>query len=186
MKDNSFLRTKVPMTKEEIRAISIDKLQLKGKNNFLDIGSGTGSISVQSALSFPNINITSIDNSKKAIEITQRNILKFEVNNINLIYGTAPQNVPKRLYDAIFIGGSGSNLSEIIHFSIQHLTAKGRLVMNFILLENAIKAFHILNKKHLKDIEMIEARISKIKSLGPGHFLKPNNPTLIISGKKEA
>lgn len=50
MRDDEFLRNKVPMTKSEVRAISIDKLELSDKNTFLDIGAGTGSVSIQAGL----------------------------------------------------------------------------------------------------------------------------------------
>ena len=61
MRDEEFLRNKVPMTKSEVRAISIDKLDLSNKKSMLDVGAGTGSISIQAAREFKQLAVTAVE-----------------------------------------------------------------------------------------------------------------------------
>ncbi|MCH4008625.1 decarboxylating cobalt-precorrin-6B (C(15))-methyltransferase [Companilactobacillus sp.] len=184
MKDDLFIRTKVPMTKSEVRSISLDKLQLQAKNSFLDIGSGTGSVSMQAALEFPELKIVALEKNPDAIEINQTNIKHFGINNIDLQVGTAPEDLPDEKFDSIFVGGSGGELSQIIDYSYQHLTDKGMLVLNFILNENALEAIDYLEHSDFTDLDVIQVAVSKWHQLGKGHYFKPQNPTIIISAQK--
>ncbi|MFD1123898.1 decarboxylating cobalt-precorrin-6B (C(15))-methyltransferase [Lentilactobacillus raoultii] len=185
MRDELFLRNKVPMTKSEIRAISLNKLDLTKKDKLLDIGAGTGSISLEAALTFPQIEVTSIEQKSEAVEIMNQNIQKFEVNNIHLIQGSAPEGIPDKEYDAIFIGGSGAKLNSIIDFSLNHLKLQGSLVLNFILYENAMSAISYLEKADLANFEVVQVSVAKWHALGKGHFFKPRNPTFVISAEKK-
>ncbi|MFT8399907.1 MAG: decarboxylating cobalt-precorrin-6B (C(15))-methyltransferase [Lentilactobacillus diolivorans] len=184
MRDEDFLRTKVPMTKSEVRAISLDKLNLQGKNSLLDVGAGTGSVSLQAALEFPDLQVISIEQKDAAIDIMTQNMVHFHTGNINLLKGTAPEDIPDHLYDAIFVGGSGANQDAIIDFSLAHLNASGSLVLNFILNENAMTAYQYLAAKSITNLEMIQVAVSKWHGLGKGHYFKPQNPTMIISCQK--
>lgn len=184
MRDDEFVRNKVPMTKSEVRAISIDKLELSDKNTFLDIGAGTGSVSIQSACEFPNLNVTAIEMNDAGIDIIKQNINKFNLHNINLIKGIAPQDIPNQKYDAIFVGGSGAQLDGIVKFASTHLNVNGTIVLNFILFENAMQVEKLLTAAGFKEIEMVEVGILRWHQLGKGHFFKPNNPTIIVNAKK--
>ena len=53
MRDEWFIRGKVPMTKSEVRTVSLSKLELYEDCEFWDIGAGTGSVSVEAAVSCP-------------------------------------------------------------------------------------------------------------------------------------
>ena len=85
MKNSEFIVGKVPITKEEVRAISLAKLDLSGACNFLDIGSGTGSVTVEAALKNKDIRVTSIEKDQAALDLTRLNIKKFERANPDLI-----------------------------------------------------------------------------------------------------
>lgn len=172
------------MTKSEVRAISIDKLGLAHKQTLLDVGAGTGSISVQAGHDFPALSVTAIEMNPAGIDIIKQNLAKFKLTNVNLIQGTAPDDIPDRQYDAIFVGGSGSHLKAIIDFASAHLTAGGTIVLNFILFENAMQVERLLDQAGFNQVEMVEATILRWHRLGKGHFFKPNNPTIIVSAKK--
>lgn len=172
------------MTKSEVRAISIDKLALSKKKSLLDVGAGTGSISIQAAREYPQISVTAVEMNPAGIDIIQQNIQKFGLHNINLIQGMAPQDIPDQTYDAIFIGGSGSYLKEIIDFASIHLNDHGMIVLNFILFENAMQIEKLLANAGFDDIEMVEVGILRWHQLGKGHYFKPNNPTIIVSARK--
>ena len=69
------------MTKEEVRAISIDKLDLHKAKRMLDVGSGTGSVTIQAAVSFPNLEVVAIEQNEEAVALTQENIDYFGCQN---------------------------------------------------------------------------------------------------------
>lgn len=90
MKDECFIRGNVPMTKEEIRTISLAKLQLSGADSFLDIGTGTGSIAIEAALLYPQLKVITIDSNQTALDVLEQNLTKFQLKNIQSILGKAP------------------------------------------------------------------------------------------------
>lgn len=183
MKDSEFIRAKVPMTKEEIRAISLDKLELHRAKRFLDIGSGTGSVTIQAARTYPDLEVVAIERQKEAVALTQENMVHFGCHNITLFSGVAPIVIEDH-FDAIFVGGTGGNLQEILDWCEDLLEPGGRLVLNFILLENALEAMTILESMSWENLEMVTIQASRWISLGKGHYFKPQNPTMIVSCQK--
>lgn len=173
------------MTKSEVRAISIDKLNLYGSKTLLDIGAGTGSISIQAAREHPDLQVIAVERNQDGIDIINQNLDKYNLSNVAVIEGSAPESIPNQNYDAIFVGGTGPNMAEIIDFTATHLNDRGAVVLNFILFENAIQAEKLLQQTSFKDIEMVETTVMKWHGLGKGHYFKPNNPTIILSAIKE-
>lgn len=186
MKDSEFIRGKVPMTKEEVRLITLDRLELGAAQRFIDVGAGTGSIAIEAALRFPQLQVLAIERNPEGIELIQANCDKFKVNNIDIIHQQAPLDLPEswQQVDGIFIGGNGGSLIEIIDWSYRHLQPNGRLVLNFILLNNLMSALDYLNVSPFTDIDAVQLQVSNLTALGSGAYFKPNNPTYIISCRK--
>ncbi len=91
MKDEVFIRGKVPMTKAEVRAVSIDLLSLDEKSKkLLDVGAGTGSVGLQVACNFPKIHVTAIERNPDAVDLIKQNQAKFGLENIAVIEAYAP------------------------------------------------------------------------------------------------
>ncbi|MEG2246619.1 MAG: decarboxylating cobalt-precorrin-6B (C(15))-methyltransferase [Peptostreptococcaceae bacterium] len=183
MKNSDFITGDVPITKEEVRAISINKLNLKDKKTFLDIGAGTGSVSVEVAYNYPHIEVISIECKEKAIELINKNIEKFKLDNINVIKGYAPIDIDNKV-DSIFIGGSGPNLKEILEWSKINLNEGGTLVANFIIIDTFYKTLNLLRELGFENIEASVLNVAKLEKLGKGEYFKPLNPIYIISCKK--
>ena len=57
MKNSDFITGRVPITKEEVRVVSIMKLDLVNAKRFIDVGAGTGSVSVEAAYNYPNLEV---------------------------------------------------------------------------------------------------------------------------------
>lgn len=186
MKDNLFIRGDVPMTKEEVRVLTIDWLNLAQAKTLVDVGAGTGSICIEASLRYPQLQTIAIEKNPEAIDLIKQNCEKFHVNNLYIIEGAAPEVLPEQAVDAIFIGGSGGELDEIIRWAFRSLKANGRLVLNFILLNNLMEALDILSKIGFEAIEVTQLQVSRLTKLGKGNYFKPNNPTYIISCSKGA
>ncbi|MCC0715680.1 decarboxylating cobalt-precorrin-6B (C(15))-methyltransferase [Clostridioides sp. ES-S-0077-01] len=185
MKNSEFITGKVPITKEEVRAISISKLALVNAKTFIDVGAGTGSVSIESAYNYPDLNVISIERNDAALELIKENVKKFNLKNVEVIKGYAPISIDlDRQVDAIFIGGTGNNLEEIIAWSKNTLITGGRLVANFIILETFNQTLNLIRKHGFKEIDVCVLNVSKLEKLGKGEYFKPLNPIYIISCEK--
>ena len=93
MKNSEFITGKVPITKEEVRAISIMKLNLVNAKRFIDVGAGTGSVTIEAAYNYPNLEVISIERSDDALELVNKNVEKFNLNNVEVVNGYAPIDI---------------------------------------------------------------------------------------------
>ena len=187
--DEDFIRGKCPMTKKDIRIFTISKLNLDEKSNVLDIGSGTGSITVQCAKIVNKGMVYAIEKDDEAFNITTKNIEKFECENVKTLKGEAKKHLEDLLiesnneakFDSIFIGGSGGNLEELIYLSNKLLKSKGTLVMNFITLNNAYKGIEFINNLDYK----VDISLVNISNNRKGTYMMiANNPIFIIECRK--
>ena len=185
MKNNEFIRGKVPITKEEVRAISLNKLNLKNAKTFIDVGAGTGSVSIEAALTYDNLKVIAIERNDVAIDLINQNVNKFNLSNIEVIKDYAPIDLDVKA-DGIFLGGTGNNLEEIIKWSKDLLIPGGRLVANFILIDNFYDTLDLLKKYNFVNLAVSQLSINKLEKLGSRDYFKPHNPIFIISCEKGA
>ncbi|RQW64556.1 decarboxylating cobalt-precorrin-6B (C(15))-methyltransferase [Vibrio viridaestus] len=185
MKDSEFIRVdKVPMTKQEVRSVSIDRLELQHARKFLDIGAGTGSVGIEAAVRYPNLHVLAIERNNSAVDAIKANCQKFDCSErVRIIPHEAPCEISGKV-DAAFIGGSGGNLVDIIDWAFSQLIPRGRLVLNFILQENLQEALKHLESKNVEELVCTQLLVSTMTNLGDGSYFKPNNPTFILSCKK--
>ena len=184
IKDSEFIRGNCPMTKEDIRALSIWKMNLKEGAIVLDIGSGTGTITVQASKIARKGIIYAIEKDNEAIITTKNNLEKFKCNNVVLDEGEALDILKtykdeNKRFDSIFIGGSGGNLEEIISISNDLLQSEGTIVMNFITLDNTYKAIETIKKLNYQ-VDISQVNISKNR--GESYMMIANNPIYIVQG----
>ncbi len=170
------------MTKEEIRAVSLLKLQLDKNHIALDIGAGSGSVTI--AMSFACKKVYGIEEKKEAYDLINENIKKFGVENIELIYGKAPFDLGNLEFDRIFVGGSGGNLVEIFDYIDNNLKKGGIVVLNFIVLENMSIALAELNRRKYGGVEVVNMTISKNRKIGEKNMMIGENPIYIIRAEK--
>ncbi|SCI43131.1 MULTISPECIES: decarboxylating cobalt-precorrin-6B (C(15))-methyltransferase [unclassified Romboutsia] len=183
MKNSEFITGRVPITKEEVRAISINKLDLVNAKRFIDVGAGTGSITVESAYHYPNLEVTAIERNDDALDLIKQNVKKFDLKNVEILKGYAPIEI-KNGVDAIFLGGTGNNLEEIIIWSKNLLVEGGRLVANFIIVDTFNQTLNLLRKHGFTNLDVSVLNVSKLEKLGRGEYFKPLNPIYIISCEK--
>lgn len=182
IKDEEFVRGKCPMTKEEIRILSVGKMNLKDDSKVLDIGSGTGSITVQCAKMCTKGKVYSVEKEDEPFNVTKSNIDKFECKNVELIKEEGSIVLSSFIdddikFDSIFIGGSGGHLEEIINKCDSSLNNGGTIVMNFITLDNAYKAIDTVRKLNYKvDVNLV----SVSKNRGNSLMMIALNPIYIV------
>ncbi len=185
--DELFERTeKVPITKEEVRTIQLSKARLTAGQTVYDVGCGSGSISIEAALQVENSGkVIAIDYDSNAIELTKKNIEKFGVSNVKVIFGNAKEKILElEEADAIFIGGTGGDTKEIVELSQNKLKSGGRIVIGTILIETLYSVLQILDKLQFDSIDITQVTISKSKKTTKGTMMLARNPVTIISATK--
>ncbi len=183
--DSLFERTEqVPITKEDVRALVVSKLRLKEHSSAIDIGCGSGSITVELCLQTNKSKIYAIDFDEKAIELTRKNLLKFGVD-AEVILSKAQDILPLLpQVDAIVIGGTWGNIEQIIQLSIAKLNKGGRLVIDTILVETVYKAITTINEIRLDEVDITQVTIAKARKVTTGTMMLARNPVIIISATK--
>jgi len=185
--DDFFERTeKVPITKEEVRVIQLSKARLSSGQTVFDIGCGSGSISIEAALQVENSGkVIAIDYDSNAINLTKKNIDKFGVSNVSVIFGNAKEKIPElEIADAIFIGGTGGDTKEIVELCQDKLKPGGRIVIGIILIETLYSVLSILDKLEFDSVDITQVTISKSRKTTKGTMMLARNPVTIISATK--
>lgn len=183
--DEEFLRGKAPMTKEEVRAVSLAKLRLTEDSVCCDVGAGTGSVAVEMALRAAKGKVFAVEKKEDALALLKENKKKFAVPNMEIIAGTAPE----ALYELppcthAFVGGSSGKLGEII----EALTDKNqniRIVINCITLETLSEALAAIKRFAFTKTQIVQLGVSRAKTAGPYHMMMGENPIYIITCQKE-
>lgn len=179
--DEAFLREKVPMTKEEIREVSICKLHLGRDSIIYDVGAGSGSLSVEMAQVSYEGKVYAVEKNPDAVELLQKNKYRFGVDNLEIIEGYAPEaleDLPAPTH--VFIGGSSGNLKEICMLLLRK-NPRVRMVMNAITLETVSEALQVLKELDVKQPEIVQMTVARSREVGRYHMMMGQNPVYIIS-----
>ena len=183
--DDMFIRTKVPMTKQEVRAISISKLAPKPTDVIYDIGAGTGSCSIELALQAAEGEVYAFERNLEAVELIEKNKKRFNLSNLTIVAGEADTAIKgARVPDCVFVGGSGGNLTSIL----DTLYAKNinlRIVMNAITLETLAEITNYYKSKTDFSLEIVNVFIARSKKLGSYNLMMAQNPIYIITAVKK-
>lgn len=180
MKDEWFIRGKVPMTKSEVRAISLSKLELKPDSVVYDIGAGTGSVSIEAAIAVRDGQVYAIEQKREAVELILANREKFGVKNLTVIEGKAPEallGLPAPTH--AFIGGSCGQMESILQ-TLLEANREVRIVLNLIAMETIASVIELL-KEIAPEAEMILVQTSKAERIGSYHLMRGQNPVYVIA-----
>lgn len=184
MRDEWFIRGEIPMTKSEVRAVSVSKLELCRDNIVYDIGAGTGSVSVEAALKVPEGHVYAFEQKEEGCALIRANAEKAGVKNLTVVPGKAPES----LYgypapDRVFLGGSSGNMEEILDL-VTELNPAVQLVINVIALESLSRAMAWFRKKGWEP-EVVCMQVSRAAKRGPYHMMQAQNPIYILAAQEQ-
>ena len=181
--DEEFIRQDVPMTKQEIRILSLVKAQIAPDAVVYDIGAGTGSISIEAARMAPQGEVYAIERETAGINLIRANAANFAVSNVRVIQAEAPDGLADLpAADAILIGGSGSRLPEILTAVTPKLKAKGRLVLNCITVQTLMQCIEFMREhSDVYVYEAIQVQVTRLQQVGTYDMAKANNPIYIVT-----
>ncbi len=185
--DNEFIRDTVPMTKMEVRVISISKLQITEGDRVMDIGAGTGSVSIEIARLLPNSTVYAVEHKAKAVDLIKQNAQKFNTLNLEVIHGKAPEVLTGLKHvNKFFIGGSSGNLVEILDWIVANGAPNSHIVVNAVTLETLTLASHCLSGIGFSDLEIIQVAINRVEELGGVDMFRAMTPVFVISARRMA
>ena len=165
-------------TQPEIIAIALSKLNIKSTDLFVDIGCGSGSVSI--AASRLAKHVIAIDNRDDAINATSENIKECSIKNISILKGDANILLPDIDMNCAFIGGS-KNIKNVLELLIEKKKPPVRFIVSAVKLETVAIAMEIMKKNNCLK-ELLQIQISRGNELAGGTMFKPENPIFLVVG----
>ena len=182
--DEEFARGKVPMTKSAVRAVSVAQLAIEPADICYDVGCGTGSVTVELALSAYSGQVFAIDKNPEAIELTRANCREFHLGNVTVEEGFAPEGLadwPNP--DVVFIGGTTGSMQEIVELVVER-NPNVRIVVTAIAVESVTAALTALKAVGLTP-KITQLSVAEGRAVGGLHLMIAQNPVTIISGGRD-
>ena len=171
----------IPMTKSEVRAVSISKLGLTETAICWDIGAGTGSVAIEMALQARKGHVYAIERSPEAVALLQENQRRFSAENMTVVSGTAPEacaSLPAPTH--VFIGGNSGSMRQTVAQILQK-NPSARIVANAIALETVAELTQCLSAFPFSQTETVLLNVSRDKQAGAYHLMLANNPVYIFT-----
>lgn len=184
IKDEEFIRGKVPMTKAEIRAMVMVKAAIRPEDTVADIGAGTGSITIEAALCAEQGKVYAVERNPEGIELIRKNAENFGCTNIIPIQGTAPEamkDLPP--LDVMIIGGSGGNLHDVLDVAESLVKTKGKIILTAVTAETTGEIIREFKGRPF-ELEGFQMQINRLRKLGRYHLYTPLSPVFIFTAIK--
>ena len=179
--DGAFLRTEVPMTKSEVRSVTLSKLRLTKNALCWDVGAGTGSVSLEMAEAAEDGQVYAVERKPEGCELIEQNKKHLGVTNVTVIEGAAPEalrELPAPTH--VFVGGSGGELRDILALALEKNPA-ARIVVNTVTAETFALALDAMKTLPVTDVEIVELSVSRGRQVGAYHLMTAQNPVYLFS-----
>ena len=179
LSDEDFERDRTPMTKEEIRVLILHKMKLHPDDIVWDVGAGTGSVSIEMALSAPCGHVYAIERRQEAVEVLKQNISRFHTDNVHTVFGTAPEccaDLPAPTH--AFLGGTSGNMQEIIGL-LTDRNPHVRIAATAVTLESIAELTACM--KQFSVSEAVCVNVSRDRCLGSYRLMTAQNPIYIFT-----
>lgn len=186
--DEAFLRDAgekcVPMTKSEVRAVTLSKLRLTEDAVVWDVGAGTGSVSVEAALLCRKGYVWAVERREDAAALIEQNAAKFGLDNLRVVVGEAPAalaDLPAPTH--VFIGGSGGRLRQIVEAALEK-SPRARIVVNAVAPETVGEIARVMREMDFNEHELVQLSVARSRSAGSVHLMDGMNPVWIATMRR--
>lgn len=182
VRDDMLTRAKVPMTKEEVRWVSVSRLAVQPRDTVWDVGAGTGAVTLELARKASDGLVYAVERKPEAVALLHENRAKLGGYNVKIVEGAAPDALEALpAPDCVFVGGSGGAMRRILAIAKQKNPAV-RVVVNAIALETLHETQAALSALGFADVEVTQLSAARGKLVGPYTMMTANNPVFILSG----
>lgn len=182
VRDDMLTRAKVPMTKEEVRWVSVSRLAVQPRDTVWDVGAGTGAVTLELARKASDGLVYAVERKPEAVVLLHENRAKLGGYNVQIIEGAAPDALGALpAPDCVFVGGSGGAMRRILEIAKQKNPAV-RVVVNAIALETLYETQAALAALGFADVEVTQLSAARGRAVGPYTMMTANNPVFILSG----
>lgn len=183
LRDEDFLRGDVPMTKEAVRTLAVERLEIGPEDTVWDIGAGTGSVSVALARAARYGMVYAVERTEEGAELIRQNRARFGYHNLRMIRGSAPDALAELPSpDKVFLGGTGGRLREILESLIRRGGAVD-VCLTAIALESLSEGLACLKELGYTDIEATSVNVATSRKAGNYHMMMAQNPVCVLSGR---
>lgn len=175
----------IPLSKREVRVLIISSLRMKADSVLWDVGAGTGTIPVELGLLCPKAQIIAVERDNEVASLIERNCDRFEVNNVNVIQGSAPEclkDIQPRPNLVCLEGGKP--IKDILQQIWKYLQPEGRIVATVNSLENLYIISEGLSELQARNIEVVQSAVNRLETRGINQTFAAVNPMFILSGEK--
>ena len=180
--ESCFAHSRGLITKAEVRAVSLSKLGLSDGAVLWDVGAGSGSLAIEAARLIPRLRAFAVERSTKQIRLLKRNLDRHTGTlDVTIVEGESPealQSLPPP--DAVFVGGGGERLMEILDACATRLCAGGRIVANLVALERVASMLEWARKRTLA-VELVQVSIARGSEIAGATRLDAQNPVYVVT-----
>ncbi|BER91517.1 precorrin-6Y C5,15-methyltransferase (decarboxylating) subunit CbiT [Atrimonas thermophila] len=184
--DEEFVREKIPLTKKENRMLIISILELSPGMQVLEVGSGSGGVTVEIARRIGGGTVFAVERDERALFYLNSNLERFGISNVRLIRGEAPQAIPRENFHRVFIGGSGGRLASIMERAFPLLVEGGIMAFVAITLETLEEGVQIMKKMPFRDFQIVEQNVTRFEERGGRRMVHSLNSIFLVWGRKDA
>ncbi len=182
--DDAFAHLRGQITKAEMRAVSLSKLRLRRGDTVWDIGAGSGSVSIEAALLCGG-DVYAMERAPEQVAVLRANLATFPAARVQAIVGEAPEALePLPTPDAVFIGGSGGRLRDVLTAVQARLRPGGRLVLNLATLDHLAQARAWLAASGMGAQELVQLQVARAVPIADDERLAALNPVWILAATK--
>ena len=179
--DSWFLRGEAPMTKREVRAAILARLDPRPGEVFWDVGAGTGSVSIELALAASRGRAYAIECGEAACGLIRQNRERLGAWNLQVVQGCAPQALEGlEPPDGVFIGGTKGELEQVVDLVLAR-NPRAKLCVSAICVETLYRAVKALEGHGIQP-EIAQVGVSRGRAAGGQHLLLAHNPVFLIAG----
>ena len=180
--ESAYEHTAGLITKPEVRAVSLSKLRLPAGGVLWDIGAGSGSLAIEAAGLVSGLRVYAVERSTTQLEMLRANVAKYVPDGrVQVIEGEAPDALAEiESPDAVFLGGSGGRLTEILDVAFDRISRPGRIVANLVTFENVGTVLAWARRRAI-ELEVVQVGVARGTDILGMTRLQAENPVTIVT-----